>query len=73
MYLNFLQHKNQQAPSLQTAASEPPAIIAFAAPLLIISPASPIEWAPVAQAVTTEWLGPLKPYFIEIWPDNKID
>ena len=58
-------------PSLQTAASAPPATITSAAPLFIISLESPIECAPVAQAVTTEWFGPLKPYFIEIWPDKR--
>ena len=28
--------------------------------------------APVEQAVTTEWLGPLKPYLIEIWPEARL-
>ena len=56
---------------MHTAASAPPAIIIFATPLFIISEASPIECAPVAQAVTTEWLGPLNPYWIEILPANR--
>ena len=51
-YLNNAQ--KPAIPSLHTAASEPPAIIMSAAPRLIISPESPIECAPVAQAVTTE-------------------
>ena len=38
--------------------------------LLIISPASPIECAPVAQAVTTEWIN-LKPNLIEIKIDSR--
>ena len=48
-------------PSLQTAASAPPAIITSASPYMISREASPMAWAPVAQAVTTAWLGPLKP------------
>jgi hypothetical protein len=28
--------------------------------------------APVEQAVTTEWFGPLKPYLIEIWPETRL-
>ena len=31
-----------------------------------------MAWAPVAQAVTTEWLGPLKPYLIETWPEARL-
>ncbi len=27
---------------------------------------------PVAQAVTTEWLGPLKPYLIDRLPDARL-
>jgi hypothetical protein len=45
----------------QMAASAPPATMMSASPYLIIRAASPIAWAPVAQAVTTEWFGPLKP------------
>ena len=35
----------------------------------IIREASPTAWAPVAQAVTTEWFGPLKPCRIETCPE----
>lgn len=35
---------------------------------MILRNASPIEWEPVAQAVTTAKLSPLKPYSIAIWP-----
>ncbi len=28
--------------------------------------------APVEQAVTTEWLGPLKPYLIDTCPDTRL-
>ncbi len=34
--------------------------------------ASPTAWAPVAQAVTTEWLGPLKPWRMETWPEARL-
>ena len=33
--------------------------------------ASPIEWAPVEQAVETAWFGPLKPCLIETCPEIK--
>ena len=33
-----------------------------ASPPRIIRKASPMPWAPVAQAVDTAWLGPWKPY-----------
>ena len=52
--LKLLAAQKPAMPSLQTAASEPHAIITSAAPRLIISPESPMECAPVAQAVTTE-------------------
>ena len=41
--LRLLAAQKPARPSSQTAASAPPAIIISAAPLLIISPASPIE------------------------------
>jgi hypothetical protein len=49
-------------PIRQIAASAPPATITSASPYLISRAASPMAWAPVAQAVTTAWFGPLKPY-----------
>src|SRR3546814_16217238 len=39
---------------------------------LIIRAASPIEWAPVEQAVTTAWLGPISPYLIDTWPEIRL-
>ncbi len=47
-------------PRVQTAASAPPATMTSASPCWISRLASPTAWAPVAQAVTTEWFGPLK-------------
>ena len=41
-----------------TQASVPPATITSASPSRIMRKASPIEWAPVAQAVETLWFGP---------------
>lgn len=38
--------------------SEPPARITLASPWDMKRDASPIEWAPVVQAVLTEWEGP---------------
>ncbi len=48
-------------PTLTTAASAPPATITSASSCWIMRQASPMAWAPVAQAVTTAWFGPLKP------------
>ena len=53
-------------------ASVPPATITSASPSWISRAASPIAWLPVAQAVTTEWLGPWKPYLIETWPEARL-
>lgn len=38
--------------------SAPPAIIMFASPCWMKRAASPIEWAPVVQAVVAVWFGP---------------
>ena len=38
--------------------SEPPASITEASPWETKREASPMEWAPVVQAVVTAWLGP---------------
>jgi hypothetical protein len=54
--------------SRQIAASEPPATITSASPRAMSRPASPSAWEPVAQAVTTEWLGPRKPCLMETAP-----
>ena len=53
------------APGAPKAASAPPASMMSASSSLIIRAASPIEWAPVEQAVTTAWLGPLRPCSID--------
>jgi len=52
-------------PRRQIAASAPPATITSASPYLISLVASPMAWVQVAQAVTTEWFGPLNPYLME--------
>src|SRR4028118_940364 len=48
-------------PSGQSALSAPPATITSASSMTIIRAASPIEWAPAEQAVTTAWGGPRAP------------
>ena len=55
-----------------TIASAPPAIITSASPYLIRRAASPIACAPVAQAVTTEWFGPLKPKRMLTCPEIRL-
>ena len=52
---------NPAIPSSQIAASAPPATITSASPSWISRVPSPIACAPVEQAVTTAWFGPLKP------------
>ena len=64
--------QNPAMPSSHTAASAPPATITSASPHMISRAASPIACTPVAQAVTTEWFGPLKPYLIDTWPDARL-
>src|SRR4051794_21750227 len=64
--------QNPAMPISHTAASAPPATITSASPHMIRRDASPIAWTPVAQAVTAEWFGPLKPYLIETWPDARL-
>ena len=39
---------------------------------MISRAASPIACTPVAQAVTAEWFGPLKPYLIETCPEARL-
>ena len=46
-------------------ASLPPASIAVACPSWIQRAAEPMQWLPVAQAVTTLSLGPFRPNCIE--------
>ena len=59
-------------PSGLIVLSAPPASMMSASPSLIIRAASPIECAPVEQAVTTEWFGPIRPYLIETWPEVRL-
>ena len=59
-------------PTGTTEASAPPATITSASPYLMIRQASPMAWAPVAQAVTTAWFGPLKPWRIDTWPETRL-
>ena len=43
-----------------------------ASPNAISRPASPIACEPVEQAVTTAWLGPLRPNSIDTQPDARL-
>ena len=45
--------------------SVPPATITSASSSAIMRAASPIACAPVEQAVTTAWFGPLRPWVID--------
>ncbi len=51
--------------------SVPPAIMASASPVRIRRKASPMEWVPVAHAVTAQELGPFAPVFIETCPEAR--
>ena len=51
-----------------TLASVPPATITSASPYWIARNASPIQWVPEAQAVTTFVHFPFSPSWIEIFP-----
>src|SRR5580704_1708484 len=59
-------------PRRHTAASAPPHTMTSASSSMISRDASPIACAPVEQAVTTAWFGPLKPYLIETLPDARL-
>ena len=59
-------------PSGQSALSAPPASITSASSIAIMRAASPIECAPVEQAVTTAWFGPISPYLIETCPEIRL-
>src|SRR5207244_13606517 len=59
-------------PIRQIAASAPPQTITSASSSAISRAASPIAWAPVEQAVTTAWFGPLKPKRIETCPEARL-
>ena len=51
-------------PMRQTGDSVPPATMTSASPSAISRVASPIACAPVEQAVTTAWFGPIRPYLM---------
>ena len=55
-------------PAIVTAASLPPVIITSQCPKRIVFKASIIEFAEDAQAETVVQLGPMKPYFIDMFP-----
>lgn len=59
-------------PISQIGLSVPPATMTSASPSAISRAASPMAWAPVEQAVTTAWFGPLKPKRIETWPETRL-
>jgi hypothetical protein len=63
---------NPPMPRSVTQASVPPAIMASASPRSIILEASPMEWLPVAQAVTAEEFGPFVPNLMEICPEARL-
>ena len=50
-----------------TAASLPPVIITSASPSRMSLKASPMALVALAQAVTTTWFGPRRPYWIDTW------
>ena len=56
-----------------TGDSAPPATMMSASPSAISREASPMACAPVEQAVTTEWFGPLRPWAMETCPEAMID
>src|SRR6185312_16888814 len=47
--------------------SVPPAMITSASSRLMTSAASPIEWVPLAQAETMQWLTPRAPNMVAMW------
>mmetsp|Transcript_38492 Transcript_38492/g.67930 ORF Transcript_38492/g.67930 Transcript_38492/m.67930 type:complete len:254 (-) Transcript_38492:211-972(-) len=55
-----------------TADSAPPVIITSASPCLMNRKASPMQWAPVAQAVTPAVFGPLALCSIEMKPGARL-
>ena len=57
----------------QIVASAPPASMMSASSSRIIRAASPIECAPVEQAVTTAWFGPIRPYLMLHLARDQVD
>src|SRR5665213_2458600 len=63
---------NPAMPKRHTAASVPPHTMTSASSSMISRAASPIACAPVEQAVTTAWFGPLNPCRIETLPEARL-
>ena len=59
-------------PMAQMAASEPPAIMASAAPRRMISNASPTACADAVHAVHVAEFGPFAPKRIDTWPEARL-
>ena len=57
--------RSRRSPMRQIGLSAPPATMTSASSSAISRAASPMACAPVEQAVTTAWLGPLRPCLIE--------
>ena len=64
--------RSRRCRSGRSSPSAPPASMTSASSIAIIRAASPIECAPVEQAVTTAWFGPIRPYLIETWPEIRL-
>ena len=67
-----MQALNPAIPISEIGLSVPPATITSASPHMISRAASPLACAPVEQAVTTAWFGPLKPNRIETCPETRL-
>ena len=63
---------NPAIPMAVMLASLPPAIIARAQPRRMVSAASPIAWAELAQAEVVQKLGPRAPVVMETWPAARL-
>ena len=63
---------NPPSPQLVVDISVPPAIITSASPYSIILEASPILCVPVVHAVTIAKFGPLRPNFIDMFPETML-
>ena len=53
-------------------ASAPPATMTSASSRWMRRKASPIQWLPVAQAVTAQEFGPLAPMRMATWPEARL-
>ena len=61
--------QNPPTSASKMPASVPPATMRSASPRRIVSQASPIAWAPVAQADTVAKFGPSMPNWMATWPE----